>query len=227
MKDKKLTEAVKKTVAYLQQWTCNTCNILLPPTYQVDHVIPQAVLSDDSFDNLQALCPNCHSRKTQMEHMRIIRYKKKRALAKCQLCWFCLERVDESMTCCCDKTLKKMTFETKKMSLISEFDRFCHIAPDTVLNITLERDKIKVNNQEFCFQIEYDLGEIADSVFVATRTKKCSKYFTEVEVVIDFGGEPNTTLGLVDFLDAGLPSRLPARIFADPMVPYTYLIEGS
>ena len=61
MSDRKLSEATKKNVAYSQRWTCNICQILLPPTYQVDHIVPHAILADDSPDNLQALCPNCHS----------------------------------------------------------------------------------------------------------------------------------------------------------------------
>ena len=85
---RKLSEAVKKIVAYSQQWTCKQCERLLPPTYQVDHIIPHCILADDSPQNLQALCPNCHSTKTQGEYMRIIRYKKKRALKQKHLCWF-------------------------------------------------------------------------------------------------------------------------------------------
>lgn len=234
MKARKLTEAVKKQTAHLQQWRCKSCQSILPPTYQVDHVIPHAVFSDDSLDNLQALCPNCHSRKTQAEHMRIIRYKKKRALAKCQLCWFCLEPVDESMTCCCDRTLKNITFKTKKMSLINAFDQFCYVepkipekAPDTVLRITLERDKVTINSRVFHFQTEYDLPDVVKCVLSATKMKRWDKFFTEVEINVDFGEEPNTTEGLVEYLDTHIPSRLPARLFVEPNdVVYTFLIES-
>ena len=33
----------------------------------VDHIIPLAEGGDDDFDNLQALCKSCHSRKTARE----------------------------------------------------------------------------------------------------------------------------------------------------------------
>ena len=230
MTDRRLTEAIKKTVAYSQRWTCKNCRVLLPPTYQVDHVIPHAVLSDDSFGNLQALCPNCHSKKTQREHMRIIRYKKKRALEKHQLCWFCLEKVDDYMTCSCAKILRDITFDSKKISLISGFDQFCHIdggssSVNHVLSIILERNKVMVNDREFYFHTEYDLKEIAACVFSATRTKRCSKLFSEVEINIDFKEEPEDTEGLVEFLETNLHRKLPSRIFTSPKVKYTYLIE--
>ena len=39
----------------------------LPAAYQVDHIVPLAMGGPDSFENLQALCPNCHADKTQQE----------------------------------------------------------------------------------------------------------------------------------------------------------------
>jgi hypothetical protein len=39
----------------------------LPATYQIDHVVPLQHGGDNSFTNLQALCPDCHATKTLTE----------------------------------------------------------------------------------------------------------------------------------------------------------------
>ena len=62
---RKLSESVKKEVAHRQNYICCKCGQILPPTYQTDHIIPHSISNDDSFENLQALCPNCHSVKTK------------------------------------------------------------------------------------------------------------------------------------------------------------------
>jgi 5-methylcytosine-specific restriction endonuclease McrA len=64
---RKLGESIKKQVAYRQQYKCSSCLLLLPPSYQIDHIIPHSISGDDTIDNLTALCPNCHSNKTQKE----------------------------------------------------------------------------------------------------------------------------------------------------------------
>ncbi len=232
MKVRKLSEAVKKTVAHSQGWLCKSCDRILPATYQVDHIIPHSVFLDDSMNNLQALCPNCHSRKTQREHMRIIRYKKKRALDKTQLCWFCISPVDEYMSCSCDRTLKPITFTTNKLSLINSFDKYCHISDiesssssTRVLNITLKRDKVIINGRVFHFLKGYDVNEVCHCVFVATRSKRYSNFFSEIELDIEFGEEPNDIEGLIKFLDTNLNAKLTKRIFSNiNNVRYSYLI---
>ncbi len=52
-------------VAYKTHYRCNMCNILLPPTFEVDHVIELWEGGKDEYENLQALCPNCHAKKTR------------------------------------------------------------------------------------------------------------------------------------------------------------------
>jgi len=90
---RKLSESLKKIIASQQDWKCLKCNSSLPPSFQVDHIIPFSVSKDDSEGNLQALCPNCHSLKTQRENLRISQFKS--LMTKCpdgtNLCWFCLE----------------------------------------------------------------------------------------------------------------------------------------
>ena len=90
---RKLSESLKKIIASNQDWKCLKCKKSLPPSFQVDHIIPFAISKDDTEGNLQALCPNCHSLKTQRENLRISQFKS--LMSKCpedtQLCWFCLE----------------------------------------------------------------------------------------------------------------------------------------
>jgi hypothetical protein len=136
------------------------------------------------------------------------------------------------MNCPCDQTLKPILDKTKKLSLINAFDQFCHISPQPkhdsfALNITLERNKVIINHKHtFSFQQEYDLKEIAQCVFQATRTKRFSNFFTDVEVDINFGEEPNDTDALVQHLDINLHKSLPTRIFAHTQIKYHYLVES-
>jgi len=76
---RRVSETLKKIVAHNQRYTCAVCRSMLPPSYQVDHIVPlytdiYGTQTDylNSPQNLQALCPNCHSIKTQHD---LIRYK--------------------------------------------------------------------------------------------------------------------------------------------------------
>jgi len=57
-------------IAYKSKYKCNKCDILLPPTFQVDHIIELCDGGTDTYDNLQALCPNCHAEKTRCNILR-------------------------------------------------------------------------------------------------------------------------------------------------------------
>jgi hypothetical protein len=76
---RRVSETLKKIIAHNQRYTCAMCRNMLPPSYQVDHIVP--LYTDvygtqtkylNSAQNLQALCPNCHTVKTQHD---LIRYK--------------------------------------------------------------------------------------------------------------------------------------------------------
>jgi len=65
---------VKKIVAYNQSYKCAACerlgvDQLLPPTYEVDHVIPLHMGGTNEIGNLEALCNSCHAQKTQYERI--------------------------------------------------------------------------------------------------------------------------------------------------------------
>lgn len=54
----------KKTVAARQSWKCGLCGQLLDETYEVDHIVPLYQGGTNELDNLMALDPICHKKKT-------------------------------------------------------------------------------------------------------------------------------------------------------------------
>tara|TARA_B100001027_G_C16134457_1_gene270781 strand:- start:142 stop:582 length:441 start_codon:yes stop_codon:yes gene_type:complete len=59
-----VSQTVKKYVASNQQWKCNYCKNLLDASYEVDHITPLYKNGSNDISNLQALCRNCHGKKT-------------------------------------------------------------------------------------------------------------------------------------------------------------------
>lgn len=61
----------QKRTAASQAWKCAHCLCVLPPEFELDHIIPLFEGGPDNYEtNSQALCPNCHARKTQLERIR-------------------------------------------------------------------------------------------------------------------------------------------------------------
>ena len=54
----------KKVVAAKQHWKCGNCGELLDETYEVDHIIPLYQGGTNDLENLMALDPRCHKKKT-------------------------------------------------------------------------------------------------------------------------------------------------------------------
>lgn len=52
-------------IAYKTKYKCNMCSKILPPTFEIDHIVELWEGGVDEYDNLQALCPNCHAEKTR------------------------------------------------------------------------------------------------------------------------------------------------------------------
>lgn len=61
---RKLTDSNKKYVAANQKWLCNHCKQTLDHTYEIDHKIALYKGGSNDMNNLQALCRNCHGKKT-------------------------------------------------------------------------------------------------------------------------------------------------------------------
>lgn len=66
-----VSEAKKKYVASKQAWRCGHCGTLLDATYEVDHKVALMHGGTNEVDNLEALCPNCHRKKTTKERLGI------------------------------------------------------------------------------------------------------------------------------------------------------------
>jgi len=62
-------ETKKKFIAANQNWKCAHCNEQLTAWFEVDHKIRLDRGGDNHVNNLEALCRNCHGKKTSMESM--------------------------------------------------------------------------------------------------------------------------------------------------------------
>lgn len=51
-------------------YVCSCCGVPVGKAGHVDHVVPKAQGGDEADENLQLLCPSCHSRKTAHETQR-------------------------------------------------------------------------------------------------------------------------------------------------------------
>ena len=64
-----VSESKKKYVASNQQWKCKKCQSILDATYEVDHVVPLYKGGNNEVNNLEALCRNCHGKKTLLDRI--------------------------------------------------------------------------------------------------------------------------------------------------------------
>lgn len=61
------SEAMKRRIAFGQQYRCALCHHLLPAAWHVDHVVPLHRGGSNNISNLAVLCPTCHCTKSQLE----------------------------------------------------------------------------------------------------------------------------------------------------------------
>lgn len=64
---RKIRCSESKRIACDQSYECNKCEEKLPFTWEIDHIVALADGGDNTRDNLQALCNNCHAAKTRLE----------------------------------------------------------------------------------------------------------------------------------------------------------------
>ena len=62
-----VSETKKKYIAAQQNWTCAKCSRQLPAWFEVDHKVRLDRGGDNQVNNLEALCRECHGKKTAME----------------------------------------------------------------------------------------------------------------------------------------------------------------
>ena len=67
MKRIRLAGYQRNCIAASQQWKCNDCQKYLPPSFQIDHIVPLHQKGGNEVTNLQALCGTCHNQKTARE----------------------------------------------------------------------------------------------------------------------------------------------------------------
>ena len=65
-----VNNTVKKLIAANQEWKCNKCKELLDASYEIDHIIPLYRNGSNHVNNLQALCRNCHGKKTILDNLK-------------------------------------------------------------------------------------------------------------------------------------------------------------
>ena len=231
MKPRKLRESVKKNIAYKQEYKCSICKTMLPPSFQVDHIIPHSITFDDTENNLQALCPNCHSLKTQKEAMRIIQFKKlqNECAHSLKVCWFCLQTYEHEHNDC-SKILKDIDITLKyQQEVLQSFEEICekykYIKPskkcfpkekdDHVLKIMIDEKWIKVNDTICRYKEDITVETIADSVFISTRSKQESNRYSIVQLqfLYKFNYDDEDMDKCIEHISKELPKLLPERIF--------------
>lgn len=67
---RKVSDQLKKIVASQQHWNCLKCKNILDATYEVDHIIALEDGGNNDIKNLQALCRNCHGKKTMEDNIK-------------------------------------------------------------------------------------------------------------------------------------------------------------
>ena len=64
-----VNNTTKKYIASNQQWNCAICKNILDSSYEIDHIIPLYKNGNNNIHNLQALCRNCHGKKTILDRL--------------------------------------------------------------------------------------------------------------------------------------------------------------
>lgn len=64
-----VSETKKKYVAASQNWRCKHCSKQLPGWFEVDHVVKLEYGGSNDINNLEALCRDCHGKKTALENL--------------------------------------------------------------------------------------------------------------------------------------------------------------
>ena len=241
----KLSEVTKKIVASNQEWKCGFCKQFLPPSYQIDHIVPHSISNSDEYDNLMALCPTCHANKTQTEARRISEYKRVKSFCpgNTKLCWFCFETYHNVHSCSGEKQ-ELNTIISEQRDFIRDFQanmrKFVYVLSvlEEVsldlkrMNISTEQSTLKIRlyetliyvNNYFTSMSVYSVEEISKAVFIATRSKSESKKYDKVEIEINIEGIEDEC---IDFLDDNLRGKLTERIFRNPFdVEYIYILNN-
>jgi len=69
-KKRAVSETAKKEAAARQNWQCSHCRKQLTAYFEVDHVVRLDEGGSNALSNLEALCRECHAKKTGSEIMK-------------------------------------------------------------------------------------------------------------------------------------------------------------
>lgn len=94
----------KQVILQRQRHTCNVCSVYLD-VYDIDHVVPYRVRPVHTLNNLQALCPTCHARKTRSEAKHIALLSACEKTQSHRLCWHCKRVVSAYFNHTCVKRI--------------------------------------------------------------------------------------------------------------------------
>ena len=83
---RQVSTSLRQWVIDSQENQCASCNAFLEETCQVDHIDPLWHGGSNLSSNLQALCPNCHARKSRVEQSCIPRATSDSSKRFCPLC---------------------------------------------------------------------------------------------------------------------------------------------
>ena len=72
--DRRISQTVWKQIGFNQNGQCMHCKSILKPTCQLDHIKEIELGGEDTIENLQALCVECHALKTH--NMRLKKRKR-------------------------------------------------------------------------------------------------------------------------------------------------------
>jgi hypothetical protein len=243
---RKLKETDKKVIAASQLWKCKKCEKILSSSYQIDHIIPFSVSADDSYDNLQALCSNCHSSKSQRENIRILQYKKLNALSKKNLCWFCTKEINDNHNC--NKTLIDITvpkIKQKNLKTIDEIDKFIYMKEEDqlvnkvsnlslnekhILKIRLLPSVIVINNYftDFINVSEYSVERISKAIETAMSFQEENILYSVIEIDLSKMnpyGEDVVPDDLIEHLNIYMRECLPKHFFvSEENIDYIYIV---
>ena len=86
MEKRCVSKSVRNWVISRQDNKCKSCSMFLETTVEVDHIDPLWHGGSNAASNLQALCPNCHARKSKVEQSMIPRVTSTPGYKFCPLC---------------------------------------------------------------------------------------------------------------------------------------------
>jgi Zn finger protein HypA/HybF involved in hydrogenase expression len=78
----------KQSVLKKQRYRCKDCSVFLD-VYDIDHIVPYRVEKRHRLNNLQALCPTCHARKTRKEAKELRLFMDCEKTLSQRYCWAC------------------------------------------------------------------------------------------------------------------------------------------